>query len=81
VKHSRASQARVRIELEDDWIRAEVGDNGIGFDPQMIGAPSTEGGFGLFSIRERLLSMRGKLRVEPAPGGGTTVTAVLPAKR
>jgi PAS domain S-box-containing protein len=81
VKHSRASRARVRIELEDDWIRAEVGDNGIGFDPQMIGAPSTEGGFGLFSIRERLLSMQGELRIDSRPGNGTTVTALLPAKR
>jgi PAS domain S-box-containing protein len=80
VKHSRASRARVRIVRENNRIRAEVSDNGTGFDPRMIGLPTAEGGFGLFSIRERLLSMQGELRIDSTPGVGTTVTAVLPSK-
>ena len=44
-----------------------------------LGAPTTEGGFGLYSIRERLIAIDGSLGIESAPGAGTVVTAVLPA--
>ena len=56
----------------------EVTDDGAGFDPQTVGAPSFEGGYGLYSIRERLLAVGGSLRIESTPGTGTVVTAILP---
>jgi signal transduction histidine kinase len=57
-----------------------VRDDGLGFDLQSIGAPTAEGGFGLFSIRERLMSFRGDLQIESTPGAGTIVTATVPAR-
>jgi PAS domain S-box-containing protein len=79
VKHSRAQNALVTIDMENGHFRVKVADDGVGFDYPMLGAPTAEGGFGLYSIRERLIAMDGSLRVESAPETGTTVTAVLPA--
>ena len=79
VKHSKALNAHVMIDMENEHFRLMVTDDGVGFDPQILGAPSTEGGFGLYSIRERLLALDGSLRIESKPGTGTVVTAILPA--
>jgi signal transduction histidine kinase len=40
-----------------------------------------EGGFGLFSIRERLESIGGRFRLESSPGNGTKVTLMVPIQR
>jgi PAS domain S-box-containing protein len=81
VKHSRARNARVMIEADSVQYRVKITDDGTGFDPLMLGAPTLEGGFGLFSIRERLMAMGGSLRIDSAPGTGTVVTATLPSDR
>jgi signal transduction histidine kinase len=79
VKHSKAQNANVMIDKENGHFHLKVTDDGLGFDPLMLGAPSVEGGFGLYSIRERLLAIGGSLRIESAPGTGTVVTAIVPA--
>ena len=78
VKHSQARNARVMIDMENGHFRVKVTDDGVGFDPERLGAPTVEGGFGLYSIRERLIAIDGSLRIESAPGSGTIVTAILP---
>jgi len=78
VKHSQARNARVMIDMENGHFRVKVTDDGVGFDPERLGAPTVEGGFGLYSIRERLIAIDGRLRIESAPGSGTIVTAILP---
>jgi len=79
VKHSQARNAHVLLGMENGQFQVKVTDDGVGFDPQLLGTPTVEGGFGLYSIRERLLAIDGSLRIESAPGSGTIVTAVLPA--
>jgi signal transduction histidine kinase len=78
VKHSKARNVNVMIDTENGLIRAKIKDDGVGFDPQILGAPTTEGGFGLFSIRERLMAFNGRLQIESTPGKGTVATAMLP---
>ena len=78
VKHSKAQNAHVLIDAENGHFRVKVTDDGLGFDPQMLGAPTVEGGFGLYSIRERLIAINGSLKIESTPGTGTVVTAILP---
>jgi signal transduction histidine kinase len=78
VKHSQAQNARVMIDKEDGCFRVRVADDGVGFDTRTLGVPTEEGGFGLYSIRERLIAMNGSLNIESAPGTGTVVTAILP---
>jgi len=80
VKHSQAQNAHVRIEMENGHFRVKVTDDGLGFDPRKLGVPNVEGGFGLFSIQERLTAIDGSFRVESAPGSGTVVTVIMPEK-
>jgi len=68
----------VRVIGEDTGIRTIVADDGRGFEVGDLGLPRREGGFGLFSIRERVKSFHGSMLIESAPGKGTLVTVVLP---
>jgi signal transduction histidine kinase len=78
-KHSQAQNAYVMIYVQDGHFRVQVTDDGVGFDPGALGAPTAEGGYGLYSIRERLIAIDGSLQIESAPGSGTVVTAILPS--
>jgi PAS domain S-box-containing protein len=80
VKHSGAGTAIIRIVEEKDEIKVVVADDGLGFDVGNLGAVGLDGGFGLFSIRERVKSYGGKIRIESEPGKGSEVTVLLPKK-
>jgi PAS domain S-box-containing protein len=80
IKHSSARNAEILIRRDDGQIQATVKDDGMGFDPQKLGAPTAEGGFGLFSIRERLMAFNGAMCIESTPETGTVITASLPAR-
>jgi signal transduction histidine kinase len=69
VKHAHASRADLKLESDAEGIALEVSDDGVGFDPE----GSFSGHLGLKSMRERATSLGGTLRVESAPGEGTTV--------
>ena len=76
VKHGRAD--RVIVELVEDaaTVSLTVNDNGPGFDPR-----DDTDGFGLIGMHERVELLAGTLRIDSAPGHGTTITASLPARR
>ncbi len=58
-----------------------VTDAGDGFDPaQLWTAGGTAGGFGLFTIRERLELLGGSLKIDSAPGRGCRITLVASLK-
>jgi|GEM_PF-867095 len=78
VKHSRARNASIRVVEEKDAIRAVVTDDGLGFETGHIGIVRSEGGFGLFSIRERVKSYGGRIHIKSEPGRGSEVTVKLP---
>jgi len=78
-KHAESQEANVSISRAGKKIRIEVSDDGIGFDNSEIGLHADiEGGFGLFSIRERLEPIGGQLKIESEPGNGTKVTLTAP---
>jgi PAS domain S-box-containing protein len=79
-KHSLARSASIRFTRENESVRAVVADDGRGFDAGDLLFPKGEGGFGLFSIRERVKSFDGSLQIETAPGKGTVVTVTLPVR-
>ena len=58
-------------------VSVTVADRGFGFDPGSAGY-KVDGGFGLFSIRERLEPLGGSLTIRSAPGQGTTATLRTP---
>jgi signal transduction histidine kinase len=53
-----------------------VADDGRGFDPSR----SLGGGFGLQSMRERLVRLGGHVNVESSPGKGTRVEGFCPLR-
>jgi signal transduction histidine kinase len=80
VKHARVSRAKVAMRLEDERFVVCVEDDGIGFDPTLLAQDERQdgGGFGLYSIRERLALFGGEVTIESHPGQGTRVTLSLP---
>ena len=78
-KHAQASRAQVRLELvRKGEIRVTVSDEGAGFDPLMLSPAGDGGGFGLFSIRERIGLIGGRLEIDSAPGRGTRMALTVP---
>jgi signal transduction histidine kinase len=62
-------------------VHVSVEDDGVGFNvAEVASAAARTGGFGLFSIRERLEQLGGHLEIESKPGRGTTVTLTAPLK-
>jgi PAS domain S-box-containing protein len=80
LKHAGQCTITINLARENDHLRVCVKDNGVGFDVPADGrfVFHKSGGFGLFSIRERLDQIGGKLDVESEPGKGTTATILLP---
>jgi signal transduction histidine kinase len=80
-KHAKVKSASVSIARAGDAVEVRVSDEGVGCKPHVLNhrkGQSHSGGFGLFSIRERLNSLGGKMELESAPGHGTTVTLQVP---
>lgn len=76
-KHSQAQRAAVSVMDKGENIRITVKDDGVGFHGK-VSFREDKGGFGLFSIRERLRHLGGQLIIESRPGRGTRVTMVSP---
>jgi signal transduction histidine kinase len=72
-KHAETSQARVRLWGEGRLMMMSIEDQGAGFDHEAIPP-----GFGLFSIRERLNHLDGRIQIDSVPGAGTRIVVVAP---
>jgi signal transduction histidine kinase len=69
-KHAHASAGRIELEARDNAIQLVVSDDGQGFPSDAATRqPGAGGGYGLFSIRERLALLGGDLAIEPDAGG------------
>lgn len=79
VKHARAKTAVVILSADQAKIKIEVKDDGRGFDArQAFCTDVSGGGFGLFSIRERLRHFGGELHLRSIPGRGTKAVMAVP---
>mgnify|MGYP005842001721 CR=1 FL=1 len=81
VKHAQVERAYLGMRIVDHTtLELVVADEGVGFDASPANdaliAPS---GFGLFSIRERLQLLGGRMEVVSSPKRGTRVTLYAPA--
>lgn len=78
VKHANANIARVSLEKDRNFIKINVFDDGIGFDPSVINNRGHDTGFGIFSIRERLKGIKGQMDIKSRPGFGTHISITVP---
>jgi two-component system, NarL family, sensor histidine kinase UhpB len=78
-KHAHSERASLSLRGADGSISVVVRDEGTGFDP---GATTESGGgppgFGLFSIRERLLCVGGSVEISSQIGRGAVITVTAP---
>jgi signal transduction histidine kinase len=73
-KHARAHSVEVKLMARDQRLEVEVADDGVGFVP----AGNGRGHFGLYTMRERVESVGGRLAVFSQPGAGTRVEINMP---
>lgn len=81
VKHARVDHVTVALTGKPpDTIELTVEDRGVGFDPSAVWHPANPGesGLGLFSIRERLALLGGRLDVTSTPGKGARFVLAVP---
>jgi signal transduction histidine kinase len=70
-KHAQATQAKVAVAKEEDFLVVEVIDDGVG-------GADTERGSGLRGLADRVEALGGRLLVWTPQGGGTRVRAEIP---
>ncbi len=74
LRHSRARQASIHLEIEAGTLQIEVADDG------RAEQPITPGGHGLRGMAERARALGGGLTAGPQPRGGFLVSATLPTR-
>ncbi|HEX6701911.1 MAG TPA: ATP-binding protein [Gaiellaceae bacterium] len=80
--HSGAATATVTVTASVDELRAEIVDEGRGFEVERTLVDAARGGrLGLVGMSERTRLLGGRLDLESRPGGPTRVSAVIPRWR
>lgn len=74
-RHAKAQAVVIMLRRSGQILSVLVKDDGQGFDTVAV---RQRNGFGLFGMRERILTIGGKLRIISAPGKGTVVSIDIP---
>jgi two-component system, NarL family, sensor histidine kinase DevS len=75
-KHAGAHRVSVLLMRRDGAVTVVIEDDGQGFAAEDVEAGD---GMGLDAMRERVALLDGRLAIESAPGGGTTLVVEVPA--
>lgn len=73
-KYAKATQVSVHLIHDEQYIKLEIADNGIGFDMNGLTTANT----GISGMRNRVESIGGHYEVTSAPGQGTSTRVLLP---
>jgi signal transduction histidine kinase len=77
LRHSQATEVQAELRGAHPHLHLAVSDNGTGFD---LPRAQSNRGLGLLSMEERARLVRGKLRIQSAPGRGTRVELMVPVE-
>lgn len=78
IKHSKANQVWVSLNIDEYNIILTVQDNGIGFSTRQ---DSQNHGIGITSLNERLTLVGGKLFISASASKGTVISAHIPLEK
>lgn len=80
LKHSKSKSASVFLERIDQSLSIIIIDYGIGFNTKDIRMTNSdsEGGFGIFSMKERVALLEGEFAIESEIGKGTKIKVLIP---
>jgi signal transduction histidine kinase len=73
-KYAHAESASVEVSVEDDYVRLQITDDGVG-------GADIAAGTGLSGLCDRVEALDGSLDIDSPLGCGTTVTAEIPLRR
>ena len=73
VRHARADRLEVDVIRRWDSLEVSITDNGVGLEPSRARL-----GLGLRGIEDRAKELNGTLKISNPPGGGTTLSILLP---
>ena len=77
IKYAEANYILVTINFNDNILSVVIDDDGKGFDDSILGKVpknTSEGGMGLFFMKERMNYINGRLFINSIPSKGTRVT-------
>lgn len=81
LKHSQARHVKVAMRQRCGYLQITVEDDGVGFDTSLLTDNMKKNkALGLFSLRERLSYIGGKIEIESELGIGTRVVITAPVK-
>lgn len=74
-RHAQVTRVNIQIDFDGDATRMMIGDNGVGFDVDLLSQPNDDerSHWGLRIMAERAGSIGGVFRVESSPGAGTRI--------
>ena len=79
LRHSKAKNVKVELNLEDNKLHLFISDDGVGFDLKNIKIRILQGAsLGLLNMQERVSLINGKLKITTAPNQGTEIHAYFP---
>jgi PAS domain S-box-containing protein len=80
-KHAQATEIRVWLQRQDDWLEIHVQDSGKGMESNPLELDhGDQQGIGLAGMEERLSIIDGRLEVQSTPGVGTHLCAFVPIR-
>jgi signal transduction histidine kinase len=77
IKYAGANYILLTINYRDDLLSVVIDDDGKGFDDSILNTipkNNSEGGMGLFFMKERISYINGRLFINSVKGKGTRVT-------
>jgi signal transduction histidine kinase len=75
VRHAKASQIDLAMEMHENCVHIEVADNGIGMPANALAKIHSTG---IAGMRERIRQLHGEISIASQPGKGTTLTFKIP---
>ncbi|MDQ3020973.1 MAG: histidine kinase [Bacteroidota bacterium] len=78
IKHSRATEAELKVIRLEHQIIISITDNGIGVNAENQHSSETKQGFGLSGIAERVKILKGDLKIESEVNNGTVLRILVP---
>lgn len=77
IKYAQANYILVTVDFHDDILSVVIDDDGKGFDDSILADQpknNSEGGMGLFFMKERIEYINGRLFISTVPEKGTRIT-------
>ncbi len=79
-RHAEARVASLDLRVVDNRLRAELRDDGSGFDLAALEADPRGRGHGLANMRQRVRQLGGTLEIDSQPGSGTYLAVSVPLR-